>query len=101
PIAYWNTFAQIQSMRISRLMVGISLLLILASCSQNNVKEDDTLKKYFDENKVSGTFALFDNALGKFTIYNMSRFKDSTYLPASTFKIVNSLIGIETGRVKD
>ena len=82
-------------------MAGISLLIIFGSCSQNNVKEDDTLKKYFDENKVSGTFALFDNAIGRFTVYNMSRYKDSTYLPASTFKIVNSLIGIETGRVRD
>ena len=74
---------------------------MLLSCSQNNVKEDHSLKIYFDENKVAGTFGLFDNAEGKFTIYDLSRFKDSAYLPASTFKIVNALIGIETGRVKD
>jgi len=69
------------------------------SCSPNNVTVDDSLKKYFDENKVSGTFGLFDNGQGQFTIYNLSRFKDSAYLPASTFKIVNSLIGLETGRI--
>ena len=32
-------------------------------------------------------------------IYNMKRFADSAYLPASTFKIVNSLIGLQTGVV--
>ena len=44
---------------------------------------------------------MFDNGKGKFTIYNLARFTDSLYLPASTFKIVNSLIGIETGVVKN
>lgn len=58
---------------------------------------DNSLKKYFDENHVTGTFGWFDNGQGQFTIYNLPRFKDSAYLPASTFKIVNSLIGIETG----
>lgn len=86
-----------------RLLV-FSLLILgsyLQSCSPNNVKVDNSLKKYFEENKVSGTFGLFDNGQGKFTIYNLSRFTDSAYLPASTFKIVNSLIGIETGVVKN
>jgi beta-lactamase class D len=72
-----------------------------AACSPNNVKSDDSLKKIFDENKVTGTFGLFDNGQGNFTIYNVSRFKDSAYLPASTFKIINSLVGIETGRIVD
>lgn len=57
------------------------------------------MKKYFDENKVEGCFALMDNATGKFTVYNLSRYRDSSYLPASTFKIVNSLIGLQTGKI--
>ena len=73
----------------------------LCSCSVNNTREDKSLSKYFDENKLQGTFALFDNGTGEFTVYNMERYRDSAYLPASTFKIVNSLIGIETGVVKD
>ncbi len=71
----------------------------LFACSPNNVTIDDSLKKHFEENKVTGTFGLFDNGAGNFVIYNLSRFKDSAYTPASTFKIVNSLIGIETGRI--
>lgn len=74
-------------------------LLLVTSCSPNNVKTDDSLKKYFDEKNVTGSFGLYDNGSGQFTIYNLSRFKDSAYLPASTFKIVNSLIGIETGKI--
>lgn len=83
----------------SFLAVFFTLSVLLIACSPNNVKEDSSLKKYFDENNVTGTFGLFDNGTGQFTIYNLSRFKDSAYLPASTFKIVNSLIGIETGRI--
>lgn len=75
------------------------LIAFLQSCSPNNVKQDKSLKKYFDDNKVEGCFALMDNASGKFTVHNLSRFRDSSYLPASTFKIVNSLIGLQTGKI--
>ena len=85
-------------------VVRIPLFILTCSffimaCGADNVTIDNGLKKYFDENKVSGTFALFDNGQGHFTIYNLSRYKDSAYLPASTFKIVNSLIGLKTGRI--
>lgn len=80
--------------------IGIFIVL-LASCAGNNAKEDSSLGKYFTENNVDGCFAMFDNGTGEFTVYNMSRYRDSAYLPASTFKIVSSLVGLETGRVKD
>ena len=85
-----------------RLIVVFCFLpALFMACSPNNVSEDNSLKKYFDENKLSGCFGMFDNGHGSFTIYNSGRFSDSVYLPASTFKIVNSLIGIESGRVQD
>jgi beta-lactamase class D len=68
-------------------------------CSSDNVKTDESLGKYFTDNKVIGCFALLDNATGNFTIYNLNRYRDSSYLPASTFKIVNSLIGLQTGKI--
>ena len=73
------------------------LLPLLFNCTPNNVTQDDSLGRYFTENKVNGCFALMDNGTGKFTIYNLARYRDSSYLPASTFKIVNSLIGLQTG----
>jgi len=75
------------------------LIVFLQSCSPNNVKQDKSLKKYFDDNKVEGCFALMDNASGKFTVHNLGRYRDSSYLPASTFKILNSLIGLQTGKI--
>ena len=48
---------------------------------------------------MDGCFALMDNGTGQFTVYNLSRYRDSSYLPASTFKIVNSLIGLQTGKI--
>jgi beta-lactamase class D len=82
--------------------IYISLLVFtVASCGQNNVTIDNSLKKYFDDNQAQGSFGLFNNGNGEFTIYNLSRFKDSAYLPASTFKIVHSLIGLETGKIID
>lgn len=79
-------------------LVGVCFLF---SCNNNNVTQDDSLKQFFEENKVTGTFGIYDNTQGHFTIYNLSRYKDSAYLPASTFKIVNSLIGLETGKIVD
>lgn len=74
-------------------------VVLLSACSSNNVKQDKSLKKFFDENKVEGCFAIMDNASGKFTVHNLGRYRDSSYLPASTFKIVNSLIGLQTGKI--
>ncbi|MBL7749268.1 MAG: class D beta-lactamase [Chitinophagaceae bacterium] len=83
-----------------RPIVYLLLLVVLVqSCSPNNIKEDKSLKKYFDENKVEGCFALMNNASGKFTVHNFGRYRDSSYTPASTFKIINSLIGLQTGKI--
>ena len=79
----------------------LGLCCTLAFCSPNNVKVDESLQKHFEENGVTGTFGIYDNGKGEFIVYNLARFKDSAYLPASTFKIVNSLVGVETGRIVD
>ncbi len=73
--------------------------LAVSACSRNNVKTDKSLAPIFEENKVEGCFALMDNGTGQFTVHNLARYRDSSYLPASTFKIVNSLIGLQTGKI--
>lgn len=85
-------------MRIFPVLLAF-VLPMLISCNRNNVQEDASLKPFFDNHKVEGCFGLFDNAHGDFTIYNLKRYRDSSYSPASTFKIVNSLIGFETGKI--
>lgn len=79
---------------------GIFFILFLnAGCSPNNVTTDESLEKFFKENNATGCFALMNNANGEFTMYNLGRYRDSAYLPASTFKIVNALIGLQTGKI--
>ncbi len=85
--------------RFQTFFAFLFISFLLNACTPNNVKVDDSLKKYFDDNKVTGAFGLFDNGQGNFTIYNLPRYRDSAYLPASTFKVVNSLIGLQTGRI--
>lgn len=81
------------------LLIFVSSLLI-HSCSINNLTIDNDLKPYFDKYKATGTFAMFDNAQGHFTIYDSANYR-KRFTPASTFKIVNSLIGLETGKIFD
>ena len=75
-------------------------LLLLTSCSVNKANNDESLKKYFDENKVEGCFTMFNNADGEVTVYNM-KYDTMRFSPASTFKIFNSLVGLQTGRIID
>jgi beta-lactamase class D len=77
----------------------IVLVTLVAGCNSNNVTTEDSFKKYFDENKVTGCFGMWDNAQNQFYVYNLLRFRDSAYLPASTFKIFNSLAALATGRI--
>ena len=81
-------------------LLFIACLFIITSCSVNKANIDNDLKKYFDSAHVDGCFSLLDNASGKITVYNM-QLDTQRVLPASTFKIVNSLIGLETGKITD
>ncbi|MEO7802653.1 MAG: class D beta-lactamase [Ginsengibacter sp.] len=76
------------------------LIIVLQSCSVNKAKIDNTLKQYFDEAKVDGCFTLLSNSDGNITVYNMA-LDTQRFLPASTFKIVNSLIGLHIGVIVD
>ena len=77
-----------------------SIFLFIAGCGVNKGKIDNSLKIYFDSAKVDGCFSMFDNSTGKVTVYNMM-LDTQRILPGSTFDIVNSLIGLETGKIED
>jgi len=82
------------------LFLFIVSLTIISSCTVNKANINNDLKKYFDSAHVEGCFSLTDNATGEITVYNM-KLDTERILPASTFKIVNSLIGLETGIITD
>lgn len=79
-------------------LYAISFSSFLFSCTVNKAKTDNSLKKYFDENQVDGCFTLLNNADGEITVYNMA-LDTQRFSPASTFEIVNSLVGLQTGRI--
>ena len=57
-------------------------------------------QKYFDEKGVRGTFVLLDPAKDAYFVLDESRARQG-FLPASTFKIPNALIGLEVGAIAD
>ena len=68
------------------------LLLFLASIGAAEADAQD-LKRVFG--KTKGTFVLYDSKNNRYVRHNESRCR-RRFTPASTFKIPNSLIGLET-----
>ncbi len=96
-----SDYPNFATMKRYRLLVVVLATIFLDACTTNNIDEDPRIGDYLKAEGLTGCFGLFDNGTGEFTIYNVKKFRDSAYLPASTFKIVNALIAVETGRVKD
>ncbi len=86
---------------MTKLFWSISIIasVSLFGCTSNNVTIDDNLQQVFNQYQAKGTFALYDNAAGTFTVHNFNAYKDSSFAPAATFNIIAALVGIETGRI--
>ncbi|QNK65438.1 class D beta-lactamase [Variovorax sp. PAMC26660] len=65
-----------------------------------HVEERSDLAKYFKQAGTPGTWAVLDSTTSKLTVVDRQR-AERRYSPASTYKIPNSLIALETGAVKD
>jgi beta-lactamase class D len=79
-------------------LLAVIAAITLFSCTQKRAVMDNGLKKHFDDNKVDGCFTMLDNTSGEITVYNM-QLDTTRFLAASTFKIVNSLVGLQTGAI--
>lgn len=82
--------------------------VIISACRTNVEKSDDqstvfevdtTLNAIFDSANVEGSILIFDSKAKRYISNNYDRAKTG-FLPASTFKIPNTLIGLETGIIK-
>lgn len=62
--------------------------------------ENDEIKYIFKNQNINGTLVIYDLKKDVFIGYNKKRAEQQFY-PASTFKIFNSLIGLETESVRD
>lgn len=87
-------------------MIRNCLLLILlvsplqianAACETQTSQALDDL---FVDAGVNGTFVLYDVSANRLVIHDQAR-AEKRFIPASTFKIPNSLIGLATGAVSD
>jgi beta-lactamase class D len=90
-------------MKLAQRTILILMLAVigLTTCKQKQATAiRDDFRKYYDEYKVEGSFVLYEPLADKYTFCNQKQFKQ-TFSPASTFKICNSLIGLETGVIKD
>jgi len=88
-------------MRLSSVLLAVAASMLLFSCARTRIKEKEDWGKIFAQHGVKdGCFILRDNNHESVYYYNLKR--DSTrYLPASTFKIFNSLVALETGVAPD
>ena len=57
-------------------------------------------QSHFDAKDVRGTFVLFEPANDRYLVCNPAR-AEQRFIPASTFKIPNALIGLEVGSIAD
>ncbi|MEO8853981.1 MAG: penicillin-binding transpeptidase domain-containing protein [Ginsengibacter sp.] len=76
------------------------VLFTLASCTVNNAKINNSFKKYFDSAHVEGSFSFLNNQVGDITVYNM-KMDTERVSPGTSFKILNTLIGIQTGNIEN
>lgn len=89
-------------------MLGLACVIAAATAgcaswgrpAEGRVTVRPDLQAVFADRGVVGTFALFDPATNHLTLVNPAR-AERRYPPASTFKIANSLIALETGAVAD
>jgi beta-lactamase class D len=73
-------------------------LLILLSCGGAATSRAQDLSPFFRD--TAGAFVLYDLKNDRYVRYNERRCRER-FSPKSTFKIPNSLIGLETGVIRD
>ncbi len=81
-------------------VVWLGFLFQATAQKQTSTTQRPEWQHFFDSAGVKGCFLLYDTKAAQYHAYNPKRCK-TPFLPASTFKIPNSIIGLETGVIKD
>lgn len=81
------------------------LCLLISACNVStpaaaSQQERPDFGQFFKGAGVEGTLILYDLNQDTYLVYQPDR-ADTPYLPASTFKILNALIALETGIIQD
>jgi beta-lactamase class D len=81
-------------------LLTLFFTIFTLQCFASSWKESPELEGLFNNAGVVGTFVLYDTHSGNFVGHNQTRSK-VRFIPASTFKILNSLIGLSVEAVKN
>jgi len=82
------------------ILIGIYVTCSILIIAQKDFEVVESWGNYFDEVSLDGTFVLTKMNSDTVKVYNLDRSLNS-YLPASTYKILNSLISLESKVIKD
>src|SRR4051812_7725084 len=85
----------------ARILTAVVVSLLFPQpLSAHTYQKVPELVKCFEDEGVVGTFVLFDPVTDTMFVSDQAR-ATKRFVPASTFKIANSLIGLDTGAVKN
>ncbi|MDE2598159.1 MAG: class D beta-lactamase [Rhodocyclaceae bacterium] len=79
-------------------LLALLLALVIPAAHAVDWQESEEIAALFKARKLNGTFVLYDVAGNRLIGHNRTR-GQVRYIPASTFKIPNSLIGLAAGSV--
>lgn len=82
------------------LLIACSFLAVSSSARSEVTREHQAFAEFFEQVGTVGTMVVMDVHSGAVDVYNPERAAE-LFPPASTFKILNSLIALETGVVSD
>lgn len=85
---------------IGRILITLMVLAFAGRAAALEWQTRGELGKLFADAGVQGTFVLYDMATERFVGHDRGR-AETRFIPASTFKLVNSLIGLSVGAVAD
>jgi len=96
-LCYSNFENLVMQAKLLKICLIVFVFVSLNSCSVKTIKDNPpNFQPFFEEYGVKGCFLLYDLNNDVYQIYNSTRCEQG-FLPASTFKILNALIGLETG----
>ncbi len=82
------------------LLCILSCGVFVSAANSQKLSPNEIIENAFAEHNISGSFVLKKIGHDEFIVFNQVR-SQKRFIPASTFKIANSLIALETGVVSD
>jgi beta-lactamase class D len=87
-------------MRAVLALVCLLMLPSLVLCAEPGWQEHPEWAKEFSERGVPGTALVYDERANTFHVFDRAR-AQTQFIPASTFKLFNAMVALDTGAVAD